>query len=66
MKRGWWELKITGDIDHYTLDDISKEHIANMILEGYDQGELNQDDDDEDPEMTTGEELFESKRENDK
>jgi len=43
MKTGWWSLAIT-DIDELT--DISKEHIADLIVKGYTSGEIIQEEDD--------------------
>ena len=37
-KRGWWKLKVEGlDED---LDDNDLEHIAELVRDGYNQGEI--------------------------
>ena len=49
MKRGWWTLKIEmcdGDeVDE--ISDITLEHIAMCITEGYTSGEVNEDEEEE-------------------
>ena len=44
MKRGWWTLTTTG-VDE--LNDIDREHIAELIKEGFTSGEILQDEEDE-------------------
>ena len=46
MKRSWWSLKIEG-YPEYEPNDADLEHIAKCIKEGYDNGELVQEEDDE-------------------
>ena len=46
MKRSWWSLKIE-DYPNYKPNDIDLEHIAEAVKQGYDQGELVQEDDEE-------------------
>jgi hypothetical protein len=43
MKTGWWSLKIH-DYPNYQPNDIDLEHIAEKIKEGYDQGQLIQEE----------------------
>ena len=43
MKISWWRLTIE-DYPNYKPNDIDLEHIAEMIKQGYDQGELIQDE----------------------
>ena len=40
---GWWKLKITGVNE---LTDIDREHIAKLIVDGFTEGEVIQEDDD--------------------
>ena len=42
-ERGWWKLSIEG-VDE--LNDIDREHIAKLIIEGYSQGEIIHEGDD--------------------
>jgi len=35
LETGWWTLKTTIEIN-----DIDRQHIANLIMEGYKEGEL--------------------------
>lgn len=45
-KRGWWRLIYIGDIDE--LNESDREHIADLVRQGYNQGELiHQIEDDE-------------------
>ena len=44
MKTGWWSLTIQ-DYPNYEPNDIDLEHIAEMIKQGYHQGELIQEED---------------------
>ena len=46
MKRSWWSLKIEG-YPEYEPNDADLEHIAKCIKEGYDSGELIQEEDEE-------------------
>jgi len=46
MKRGWWSLKIH-DYPSFKPNDADLEHIAEAIKQGYDQGELIQEEDKE-------------------
>ena len=41
-ERGWWKLDVNVEID-----DCDREHIAQMILEGYTEGEICGNDEDE-------------------
>jgi len=41
MTTGWWTLKITGVGE---LTDVDREHIAHLIIEGWTEGEILQDD----------------------
>ncbi len=41
IKTGWWKLHIKG-IDHLT--DVDKEHISKLILDGFTEGEIIQED----------------------
>ena len=43
MKISWWRLTIE-DYPNYKPNDIDLEHIAEKIKEGYDQGQLIQED----------------------
>ena len=45
MKRSWWRLVID-DYPSYKPNDIDLEHIAKCIKQGYDQGELIQEEED--------------------
>ena len=44
MKSGWWKLSITWtdeDMDQFMfLDDADRDHIAELIKDGYKEGEL--------------------------
>ena len=42
-KRSWWSLKIH-DYPSFKPNDADLEHIADQVKQGYDQGELIQDD----------------------
>jgi hypothetical protein len=42
-ERGWWKLSIEG-VDE--LNDVDREHIAKLIIEGYSQGEIIHEGDD--------------------
>ncbi len=44
-QRGWWELKTSG-LEHANIDlsDCDKEHIAEMIKQGYTSGEIVEDE----------------------
>ena len=44
MKTSWWSLKIH-DYPNYQPNDIDLEHIAEMIKQGYDNGQLVQEED---------------------
>ncbi len=48
---GWWKLSTTG-IDLRKLNEISLEHIADLIKKGFTEGEIIQDDEEDtkDPE----------------
>jgi len=41
-KRSWWKLTID-DYPNYKPNDVDLEHIAELIKQGYDQGELIQE-----------------------
>ena len=43
---GWWKLDL-GDLRRDDLSDADREHIAKMIKEGYTQGEIVKDDEQE-------------------
>ena len=45
-KRSWWKLTID-DYPNYKPNDIDLEHIAELIKQGYDQGELIQEIEDD-------------------
>ena len=47
MKRSWWFLKIH-DYPSFKPNDADIEHIAEAIKQGYDQGELIQEEGPED------------------
>ncbi len=51
MKTGWWKLNVTWtdeDMDeHRFLTDIDREHIAECIKEGYKEGQLVHEDEEE-------------------
>jgi hypothetical protein len=49
IKRSWWSLKIEG-YPEYEPNDADLEHIAECIKQGYDNGELIQEAEDEDQE----------------
>lgn len=42
-KTGWWKLETTGDFD---LDDTDRDHIANLVRQGYIQGQLIHEEED--------------------
>ena len=46
MKTSWWRLTIE-DYPNYKPNDIDLEHIAECIKQGYDNGELIQEDEDD-------------------
>ena len=43
MKKSWWSLTIQ-DYPDYKPNDVDLEHIAEMIKQGFNQGELIQDE----------------------
>ena len=43
IKKSWWSLKIH-NYPSYEPNDEDLEHIAEQIKQGYDQGELRQED----------------------
>ena len=45
-KRSWWSLTIK-DYPNYEPNDVDLEHIAEMIKQGYTQGELIQESEEE-------------------
>lgn len=45
MKTGWWKLTITG-VDE--LNDSDLEHISDLILLGYREGQIIQDEEQQD------------------
>lgn len=45
-QEGWWYLE-TGDVD---LNDVDREHIAQLISDGFDQGEILENTSEEDEE----------------
>nr|BAR15385.1 hypothetical protein [uncultured Mediterranean phage uvMED]BAR15458.1 hypothetical protein [uncultured Mediterranean phage uvMED] len=45
-KTSWWKLTIN-DYPNYKPNDVDLEHIAELIKQGYDQGELIQEIEDE-------------------
>ena len=45
-KRSWWKLTID-DYPNYKPNDVDLEHIAELIKQGYDQGELIQETEDD-------------------
>ena len=47
IKRGWWKLEISG-VDELTNCD--QEHIAEKIKEGYNQGEIVQEEENDESE----------------
>ena len=47
MKKSWWSLKIN-DYPSFKPNDADLEHIAEAIKQGYDQGELIQEEGPED------------------
>ena len=49
IKTSWWYLKID-DYPNYKPNDADLEHIAECIKQGYDNGELIQEAEDEDQE----------------
>ena len=40
---GWWSLTLEGN-EHHELNQIDLEHIAELIVNGYNTGEIVQDD----------------------
>ena len=46
MKRSWWKLTID-DYPNYEPNDADLEHIAELIKQGYNQGELVQEEETE-------------------
>ena len=46
MKSSWWKLTIE-DYPNYKPSDINLEHIAEMIKQGYDNGQLIQEEEDQ-------------------
>lgn len=42
--RGWWDLELQG-IDNIKLSDCDREHIAKCIIEGYEGGEIVEEED---------------------
>ncbi len=46
-KKGWWSLKIEG-YPKYEPNNIDLEHIADCIKQGYDNGQLIQEEDNND------------------
>ena len=49
VKSSWWKLSVF-DYPNYEPNEINLEHIAEMIKQGYTQGELIQEDKSEDKE----------------
>ena len=50
-KSSWWSLKIE-DYPNYKPNDVDLEHIAECIKQGYDNGQLIQEEDQEDEQET--------------
>ena len=50
-KSSWWSLKIE-DYPNYKPNDVDLEHIAECIKQGYDNGQLIQEEDQEDEQKT--------------
>lgn len=50
MKSSWWKLTIE-DYPNYKPSDIDLEHIAEMIKQGYDNGQLIQDDEESEEDL---------------
>jgi hypothetical protein len=48
-KRSWWKLTID-DYPNYKPNDVDLEHISELIKQGYDQGELIQEIEEEESE----------------
>ncbi len=46
MKSSWWKLTIE-DYPNFKPSDIDLEHIAEMIKQGYDNGQLIQEEEDQ-------------------
>ena len=46
QKKSWWSLKIH-DYPNFKPNDVDLDHIAELIKQGYDQGELIQEEDEE-------------------
>ena len=58
-KSSWWSLKIE-DYPNYKPNDVDLEHIAECIKQGYDNGQLIQEEDQEDEQearITNGQDL---------
>ena len=49
IKRGWWKLNITGETEELTDDD--RNHIAHLIQDGYNEGEVIQEETDDEEEI---------------
>ena len=51
MKTGWWSLQITWTDEHMDehmfLTDTDREHIAECIKEGYKEGQLTHEEDED-------------------
>jgi len=47
VKKSWWSLKIH-DYPNFDPNDVDLDHIAELIKQGYDQGELIQEENEED------------------
>ena len=52
MKRGWWYVKIEctlegQDVDFDKLSEVTRKHICKSILDGYRQGEICEEDDED-------------------
>ena len=45
-RSGWWKLTIE-DYPNYKPNDVDLEHIAEMIKQGYDNGQLIQEEEDQ-------------------
>lgn len=52
MKRGWWELKVTEVDDGFEANEIDLEHIAELVKQGYTSGQLINEDDEHDWEVS--------------
>jgi hypothetical protein len=42
---GWWSLSLDGN-EHHELSQIDLEHIAELIVNGYNTGEIVKDEED--------------------